>query len=414
MRIRTSRIPHLTPLILALLPLVLPLVATAQNENRAESPVTFAVVGDTGTGDEAQRAVALQMVRQREKSSFEFVIMLGDNIYERGEEKFIKSRFEEPYKTLLAAGVKFYATLGNHDIVRGLPFQTNYPNFNMGGRRYYSFAKGAPHDDDYENLLEFFALDTTRLTPEQLKWLDESLKASRARWKIAFSHHPIYSSARMHSPYVALRAKLEPLYVRYGVNAVFSGHSHCYERIKPQNGVHYFTEGASGKLKRGTLDRRSSLFAAGEDRLNSFLIVQTTEHELKVEAIGADGSLVDSYTIIAPVTQGQERARSSINREGQIHQSTAAVQMENHGIAGIQLLQRHPELCESWDGRAVDRVHDVAGRQPAVARIDRPNHGGCHDHAGSHSSRWQQRRDGRVQSHTQDSQSRHQVLARIH
>lgn len=295
MIIRASRIPYLNSIIFALLLLTLPIIAAAQNENSARPAVIFAVMGDTGTGDEAQLSVARQMVRQREKTPFEFVLMLGDNIYENGEEKSIKSHFEEPYKDLLEAGVKFYATLGNHDIIRGLEFQTNYPNFNMGGRRYYNFVKDS--SDNHENLLEFFALDSNLITPEQLKWLDESLSASKAGWKIAFSHHSIYSSARMHRPYTKLRAQLEPLYVKHGVAVVFSGHSHCYERIKPQKGVHYFTEGASGEIKRRTLDRTTPYFAAGEDEKHSFLIVQASESELKVEAIGADGSLIDSYTI---------------------------------------------------------------------------------------------------------------------
>jgi predicted phosphodiesterase len=295
MAIRSSLIPHLRSFIVASLLLALPIIATAQNENLAKPVITFAVVGDTGTGDEAQLSVARQMVKQREKTQFEFVLMLGDNIYEKGEERFVKSHFEEPYKDLLAAGVKFYASLGNHDIIRGLEFQTRYQNFNMGGRRYYNFAKGA--SENYENLLEFFALDSNLMTPEQVKWLDETLKTSKARWKIAFSHHSIYSSARMHGQYVKLRAQLEPLYVKHGVDAVFSGHSHCYERVKPQKGVHYFTQGASGEIKRKTLDRTTPYYASGEDEKNSFLIVQAGDDELKVEAIAADGSLIDSYTI---------------------------------------------------------------------------------------------------------------------
>jgi hypothetical protein len=295
MTIRTSQIRRLNSIILALLLVALPIIAAAQDEHGAKPIITFAVIGDTGTGDDAQLSVARQMVRQREKTPFEFTLMLGDNIYEKGEQKDVKPRFEEPYKDLLEAGVKFYASLGNHDIIKGLEFQTNYPNFNMGGRRYYNFAKGS--SDQYENLIEFFALDSNEMTPEQLKWLDESLGASKARWKIVFSHHSIYSSSRMHSQYTKLRGQLEPLYVKHGVSAVFSGHSHCFERIKPQQGVHYFTEGASGEIKHKTLDRKNQFFAAGEDQKNSFLIVQAGENELKVEAIGADGSLIDSYTI---------------------------------------------------------------------------------------------------------------------
>src|SRR5215470_16044600 len=256
MTTRTSRIRRLKSLILALPLLALPIIAAAQGDSSAKPVITFAVMGDTGTGDEAQLSVARQMVRQREKTPFEFVIMLGDNIYEKGEQKDIKPRFEEPYKDLLGAGVKFYAALRNHDIIKGLGFQTNYPDFNMGSRRYYNFAKGSSENN--ENLLEFFALDSNEMTPEQLKWLDENLSASKAGWKIAFSHHSIYSSARMHSQYTKLRAQLEPLYVKHGVIAVFSGHSHCFERIKPQQGVHYFTEGASGEIKHKTLDRKTS------------------------------------------------------------------------------------------------------------------------------------------------------------
>jgi len=270
-------------------------VAFGQNKEAKDSSVIFAVIGDTGSGDEAQLAVAQQMVKQRQSKPFDFVIMLGDNIYEKGEAEKIGTHFEQPYKELLDDGVKFYATLGNHDIIKGLEFQTNYKNFNMGGRRYYNFTKDARESDGH--LLEFFALDTNLMDETQLKWLDDRLKDSKAKWKVAFCHHSIYSSARMHRPYVGLRQSLEPLYVKYGVNAVFSGHSHCYERVKPQKGVHYFTEGASGEIKKRTLDRRSPLFAVGEDMVNSFLIVQVNEDEMKVEAIAANGRVIDSYTI---------------------------------------------------------------------------------------------------------------------
>jgi predicted phosphodiesterase len=269
--------------------------AFSQNSTTGKPTLIFAVMGDTGSGDEAQKAVAEQMVKQRAKTPFEFVLMLGDNIYEKGEAEKIRSHFEEPYKELLAAKVQFYAVLGNHDIIKGTEFQTNYKNFNMGGKRYYHFAKYAR--DMKESLIEFFALDSNLMDQKQTSWLEENLKVSQAKWKIAFCHHSIYSSARMHSAYVKLRAQLEPLYTKYGVNAVFAGHSHCYERTKPQKGVQYFTEGASGEIKKRTLDRKGPYFAAGEDSVNSFLIVQVNEDEMKVEAIAADGRVIDSHTI---------------------------------------------------------------------------------------------------------------------
>ncbi|MFN0084625.1 MAG: metallophosphoesterase [Blastocatellia bacterium] len=289
MKITTRATRSIQAVVLSLAMLV-SLPAAAIPQGGAQAPAIFAVIGDTGSGDEAQMSVGRQMAKQRGRLPFDFVLMLGDNIYEKGEERYIKPRFETPYAELLAAGVKFHASLGNHDIIKGLEFQTNYPNFNMGGRRYYNFTRA-------NGLVEFFALDTNLMTPEQLKWLESGLRASQARWKIVFCHHSIYSSARMHSAYVKLRAQLEPLYVKYGVSAVFSGHSHCYERIKPQNGVQYFTAGSGGEIKKGTLDRKSPLTAYGNDQVNIFLIVQASEAELKVEAIAADGAIVDTHSI---------------------------------------------------------------------------------------------------------------------
>ncbi len=155
----------------------------------------FAVIGDSGTGEEPQYAIARRMTVEKEKTPFDFVLMLGDNIYGGGKPQYFKPRFEEPYKSLLGAGVKFYAALGDHDAPYAAE-HSRYDKFNMGGRRYYSFTKG-------DGLIEFFALDTNEtrtgeLGSKQLAWLGEALKSSQAKWKVAYLHHPIYSSAKMH------------------------------------------------------------------------------------------------------------------------------------------------------------------------------------------------------------------------
>ena len=221
--------------------------------------LTFAVVGDTGESGAEQRAIAAQMNNQRIKRKFDVALLLGDNIYPDGIGQGLEKEFAEPFKALLDAGVKFYAVLGNHDIreEEGWKAQINYPNFNMGGRRFYSVTMG-------DGLVEFFALDSTVLSEEgeklvaanlkqlnktkaatekslrrlrpasarrsvratmsrqeakleqvesqiktsedflqemrtaklvQLPWLEESLSRSTARWKIVFLHHAIFSSA---------------------------------------------------------------------------------------------------------------------------------------------------------------------------------------------------------------------------
>ncbi|MFY9611679.1 MAG: metallophosphoesterase [Blastocatellia bacterium] len=260
----------------------------------APAAVSFAVIGDSGSGEPPQFAIARRMMIEREKTPYDFVIMLGDNIYGLGNPKYFKPRFEDPYRELLAAGVKFYAALGNHD-AHAAAEHIQYDKFNMGGRRYYSFAKG-------DGLIEFFVLDTneaktSELKPEQLSWLEAGLKASTARWKVAYFHHSIYSSGRMHSAYTRLRGQLEPLFVKYRVNVVFSGHFHVYERIKPQQGVQYFVAGSGGKLMKGNLNKKSGLTAAGNDQTQIFLLATVDEKQMQVRAISADGTEVDSVKI---------------------------------------------------------------------------------------------------------------------
>ncbi len=255
--------------------------------------VRFVALGDVGTGDSNQLAIARQMTEYYTERPFDAVLMLGDNIYGDGDPAKLPERFERPYAELLRRGVRFYAVLGNHDVSKGRAAQMSYGPYNMGGRAYYSFVKG-------DNLVEFFALDSTAMDEAQLRWLEGALAASKARWKIAYFHHPIYSSGKKHGSSSKLRALLEPLFVRYGVAAVFSGHDHIYERTKPQQGVQYFVSGAGGQLRRGNINRGSAFFAAGNDDVNSFMYVEVSRDRLAFWAVDAAGNILDKGALSPP------------------------------------------------------------------------------------------------------------------
>jgi hypothetical protein len=81
----------------------------------APDSVRFAVIGDMGTGEPPQYEVAGQLITDRQRFPFEFVIALGDDLYGGSEPGDFEKKFERPCKLLLDAGVKFYAVLGNHD-----------------------------------------------------------------------------------------------------------------------------------------------------------------------------------------------------------------------------------------------------------------------------------------------------------
>jgi len=245
-----------------------------------EKSVRFAVIGDNGTGERPEYEVAEQMAIYREKVQFDFVIMLGDNMYGGESPSDFKRKFEDPYKKLLEAGVKFYASLGNHDN----PNQRFYKPFNMEGRRYYDFRRSNA---------AFFALDSNYMDPEQIAWLRKELAASDAPWKICYFHHPLYSDSKAHGSDTDLRKVLEPIFKQYGVRVVFSGHEHTYERLKPQQGIYYFVLGNSGQLRPHNL-RKSPNTEKGFDTDRAFGLVEIAGNEFWFQIVSRTGETVDS------------------------------------------------------------------------------------------------------------------------
>ena len=245
----------------------------------------FAVIGDSGTGGESQYRVGARMAAYRERFRFDLVLMLGDNVYGSESAADMARKFERPYRALLDAGVEFRAALGNHDD----PNQAFYRPFNMNGARYYTYRCG-------RQSVRFFVLDSNYMSPKQVEWLRDALRASSDRWKIAYFHHPLYSTG-LHGSSVELRKTLEPLFIEHGVNVVFSGHEHFYQRLKPQHGVRYFVSGGAGKLRPGNIGPDPPITAKGYDRGHHFMVVEIAGDALFFQVIADDGGTVDAGTL---------------------------------------------------------------------------------------------------------------------
>ena len=250
--------------------------------NRPDS-LKYAAFGDNGTGEQPEYDVANQMDLWHRRFPFDMVIMLGDNMYGSQRPADFVQKFERPYKPLLDAGVKFYASLGNHDRTSN----DMYALFNMSGMRYYSYAR---------NNVRFVVLDSNYLDPAQLAWLETTLRDATEAWKIAYFHHPLYSDGGRHGSAVDLQVRLEPLFIKYGVKVVYSGHDHIYERIKPQKGISYFVSGAGGELRQGDL-KRSALTAAGFDQDRSFMLNEIAGDDLFFQVVSRTGQTVDRGVI---------------------------------------------------------------------------------------------------------------------
>jgi 3',5'-cyclic AMP phosphodiesterase CpdA len=259
-----------------------------------DGSVRFAVIGDPGRGDKAQYDVAGQMVAWREKFPFDFVLMLGDNIYPPHTPAEYKRKFEDPYKPLLDAGVTFHAAIGNHDD----PLSLRYEPFNMDGNRYYTFRRAEKRLAGLAGAgARFFALDSRSLDADQREWLSRELAQSGSTWKIVYFHHPLYTSGRYRIGARSLRAVLERRLIEGDVDVVLAGHEHFYERIHPQHGIAYFVSGAAGALRLDDI-RPSPLTAAGFDDDCHFLMMEIAGNELHFQSVARDGRTVDAGVIV--------------------------------------------------------------------------------------------------------------------
>lgn len=251
----------------------------------ADGSVKFVAIGDTGTGSKAQGELAARLLEYRRVFPYDFVIMVGDNMYGGEKPADFKKKFEDPYRPLLDLGVKFYASLGNHDESN----QRFYNLFNMNGEEYYRFKQGS---------VAFYALNSNYMDKRQIEWMTTQLAADDSKWKIAFFHHPPYSSGGAHGSSKGLREIVEPLFIRYGVDVVFTGHEHFYERIKPQQGIQYFITGAGGKLREGNVKTNSALTAKSFDTDLSFMLVEIVKDTMYFQVISRKGETVDSGTVL--------------------------------------------------------------------------------------------------------------------
>jgi predicted phosphodiesterase len=253
----------------------------------ADDSLKFCVLGDFGTGSTAQYQLATQMAAVHKAFPFEMCVLVGDNLYGGERPQDFQKKFEIPYKPLLDASVKFYASLGNHDARE----QRFYKLFNMDGKLYYSYK--APKQD-----VRFFVLESTYPVPAQITWLEEELKKSGEKWKIAYFHHPLYSSAGRHGSDLQLRQTLEPLFTKYRVNVVFTGHDHIYERIKPQNGIVYFVAGSGGQLRAGDGRRAAPFSDLIVDSSQVFMVAEIAGDRMVFNAVNRVGRIVDSGVVI--------------------------------------------------------------------------------------------------------------------
>lgn len=245
--------------------------------------VRLAVAGDVGTGDESERRTASAVAALEEQQDFDALLLLGDNVYPNGDPGLIEATVFDPFAEVLDGPTQLIPVLGNHDVREGNA-EEHARTIGMADL-WYQVTIGE---------VTVVALDSNQPdNPAQLEWLDNTLASIDTEWVVVTMHHPLYS-AGVHGSSLDVRAAFGPLFERYGVELVLSGHDHDYQRSTKINGVTYIVSGAAAKTRPAG---RADFTYVSYSTLH-FLDIVVWPDRLQVRAINQDQRLFDSVDIV--------------------------------------------------------------------------------------------------------------------
>jgi hypothetical protein len=276
--------------------------------------VRFTTMGDFGTGGSSQKAVFAVMNKPEWRG--EFLLALGDNAYSSGTEQEFQDRMFTPMAPLLRE-VPVFPSLGNHEYVtdQGQPYLDNFylpANNPAGTERYYSFDWGHVHFVALDSNCAIGLASSDRCTTDAQKaWLDKDLAATTQPWKVVFFHHPPWSSGE-HGSQLSVRRNYAPIFEKYGVDLVLTGHDHNYERSKPMKGdavapagtrgIVYLVVGSGGATLRAFPGSQPSWTAVRDNQVYGFMDVVVDGGTLTAKLITSTGAVRDTLTLTKTLT----------------------------------------------------------------------------------------------------------------
>jgi len=249
----------------------------------ARRPLHVAVKGDWGAGTTAQRAVTRRMCEQRARTPFRDVLTTGDNFY-NPDGTATQVNYVRPERCLIRSeGHRWWPTWGNHDLAGSAT-----EDILGAGRRHYTWrARGA----------RFIALDSNRAyADDQRAWLERLLMRATERVVIVYFHHSPLASGDFRGPDPTVQQNWMPLFTRYDVTLVLSGHQHAYEHHQAR-GVDYVVTGGGGAALYRCATKPPTLSKCRS--VHHFVLLKITGDTVTVRAIDARGGTVDRFTIAA-------------------------------------------------------------------------------------------------------------------
>lgn len=271
-----GRLPAVAALLLAAL------LAAAGS---AQGATKILAIGDFGVGGDKEKRMGTSMKRFALPREVDALATLGDNDYTESPSAFHRN-WTESFGWAARRGLLVAGTLGNHDfeVQEG---RYEYDELNMPRNRYRRKI----------GQVALFLLDSNRVTSAQTRWLRRALRSSQARWKVVAFHHPPYTCGG-HSGEESIVDRWVPLFQRFDVDLVLSGHDHNYQRFAKRRGVTYVVHGGGG-APLYDLDSCPSSYPGQvvAKKIRGWLYVRASANRMRVKAIGRRGGVRDSFVI---------------------------------------------------------------------------------------------------------------------
>ncbi len=254
--------------------------------------------GDFGTGKAPQQRVATGMEAQK---PYDFGITLGDNFYENGLNSDTHPRWQTDWENLYSdLGIRVYATLGNHDYYDAASPPAEMKRSSLSQtwclpKPYYTYVAGP---------VQFFAIDTDPIAkgqpsvPAQMKWLKESLAASKATWKVVYGHHPIYTNGKHGGDQGVIpevKGTILEVLKQNKVDVYIAGHDHDLEALKPEGGVWFFVSGGGGTKLRPL---KTSTCRQWAKSMHGFTVLEADQETLTVGFFDDQGKPVPGSSVV--------------------------------------------------------------------------------------------------------------------
>ncbi len=269
-------------------------------------PFRFVVYGDSRDDSDVHRKIARNIL----KAEPDIILHVGDMVNNGKRDYQWESQFFEPLRDVINH-IPIFPALGNHEANARNYFDLfSLPN----NESWYSF--------NYSNC-HFIVLDTNKeygKGSNQYKWLKSDLAKANTKWKFVFFHHPPYGSGTRHGSTLKVRNVLTPLFRKYGVDLVFSGHNHIYERTYPidsafesgSNPVTYIiTGGAGAELHKFN----PKIWATSVEGTYNFCVVSMDVEKLNFKAMDEYGREIDKFSITKEKGKYQQYAKNAIYYE---------------------------------------------------------------------------------------------------